>query len=332
MTCYYPLHGFKGPVNENGKRPIIWKAPKGTEEQDVPCGQCIGCRLERSRQWALRCVNEASMWKENSFVTLTYDDANLPKSGSLVLEDYQLFMKRLRQKRFRDKMDSVGSWNKEKDAIRFFHCGEYGEETARPHYHSILFNCAFDDKTLYKVDNGNRLYNSQELSDLWGKGHAVIGDVTFESAAYVARYVLKKRTNKENVVDRRGNIILSKDEYYANKRTGEIRTAEYVTMSRRPGIGRSWYDVYNQDLYPSDQYIGRGIRMKPPKYYDNILDKENPQMHDLVKEKRLLTGKRWSKEIVDGKPLYIDEYGPDRLAVKALVQEERQEIMLRNKV
>lgn len=205
---------------------------------EIPCGQCIGCRLERSRQWAIRCVHEASLYDDNCFLTLTYDDEHLPSDNSLNLKHFQDFLKRLR-KRF-------GS------GIRYFHCGEYGDLNNRPHYHAIIFNFDFADKVIFKDSGEYKVYVSDSLSKLWPYGYSTIGDVTFESAAYVARYCLKKVTGKDAA------------EHY------DGRKPEYTTMSRRPGIGRLWYDRFKDDVYPSDFVVMRGKKMRPPKFYDGI--------------------------------------------------------------
>ena len=138
MACYQPLKGYYSKSrNPNGKRNVVFNPQMGYRDRPVtvPCGQCIGCRLERSRQWAIRCYHEASMYERNSFVTLTYDDESLPLGGTLVFRDFQLFMKRLR------KQYGAG--------IRFYACGEYGEKFGRPHYHVCLFN--FELMQLYNV-------------------------------------------------------------------------------------------------------------------------------------------------------------------------------------
>lgn len=315
MPCYHPLHGFKGPINENGKRPVIWKAPAGSDKQDLPCGQCVGCRLERSRQWAMRCLHEAKTHEENSFITLTYNKDHLPVDGSLDLSHYQKFMKRLRKEA--------------KRAIRFFHCGEYGEKLGRPHYHALLFGYDFRDKKLWKEKNGFRLYTSEQLSGVWGKGHAIIGDVTFESAAYVARYILKKRTNKEEYTNEKGIKYVAKDIHYLDANTGVVRRPEYTTMSRRPGIGRNWFDLYADDVYPSDEVIINGQSVKPPRYYDNLLDKLNPSLLDYVKSKRLMSVPGWRREVQNGCTIFVHEVGPDRLAVKEEVQENKIKLLMR---
>ena len=249
MTCFSPLKGYKSSeINPaTGKRSLVFTPREGYYDLPikVPCGQCIGCRLERSRQWAIRCVHEASLHDRNCFLTLTYDDYHVPLDGSLNKAHFQNFMKRLRKKY------GVG--------IRYFHCGEYGEKFQRPHYHAIIFNHDFSDKYLWSSKLGNDLYRSESLEGLWPYGHSSIGDVTFESAAYVARYITKKITGKE-----------AEQHYeYCNKLTGEItqRQPEYVTMSRRPGIAKGWFDKYTTDVYPSDNIVIRGKKMKPPKYY-----------------------------------------------------------------
>lgn len=196
MTCYHPLLAFRHKVKKtsSGKSLIVFKPPEDYrsthspvspwEEVYLPCGQCVGCRLERSRQWAVRCVHEASLHQHNVFVTLTYNDENVPWSETgeqtLVKRDHQLFMKRLR-KAFPDKK------------IRFFMCGEYGEETNRPHYHYIIFGLDFSDKYVHAVNfRGDLKYRSPMLEKIWTKGNSEIAEVNFETCAYVARYIMKK--------------------------------------------------------------------------------------------------------------------------------------------
>ena len=212
----------------------------------VPCGQCIGCRLSRSRQWAIRCLHEASLWDTSCFITLTYRDDTLPPFGSLRKSDFQLFMKRLRAR--------VGV------RVRFFHCGEYGAVTKRPHYHALLFGYDFSDKRPWRVRRGLQCWRSSLLEELWPYGQSEIGSVSFESAAYVARYVVDKVTGERS------------DAHYRrlDVSTGElVRIApEYCTMSRRPGIGREWFDKFGAEVYPADGVVVRGHLQKPPRYYD----------------------------------------------------------------
>lgn len=233
----------------------------------VPCGQCMGCRLERSRQWAVRMMQEASLHEQNCFVTLTYSPAFLPPYGSLVVSDFQKFMKRLRKEITPRK-------------VRFFHAGEYGEKLGRPHYHACLFGFDFDDRVPFTMRGEHRVCRSQLLERLWPFGISEVGSLTFESAAYVARYVTKKVTGRA-----------AEDHYgVVDGVTGEVvqLQPEYATMSRRPGIGAEWYSRYGKEVYPTDEVVMRGRSMKPPRAYDVRLEKEDPTLFAKVKEKRLL--------------------------------------------
>lgn len=266
MPCFRPLRGYRSRLRtKNGKSGIVFSAASGFVDQplEVPCGQCIGCRLERSRQWAIRCVHEASLYERNCFLTLTYDDAHLPVSHSLDKTAFPKFMKRLRQKYFRGR----------KSDVRYFSCGEYGELFGRPHYHACVFNFDFEDKKLFKYgEGGEPLYTSEALQSLWPFGHCTIGEVTFESAAYVARYVMKKITGKDAAsIQEDGSLG---PYVHIDEATGEMfeREPEYTTMSRRPGIGTGWVKKYKTDVYPGDFVVIRGgLKCTPPKFYDRLL-------------------------------------------------------------
>lgn len=243
MPCYHPLPGWYGrDKTKNGLRPVVFTATAGylDRQVEVPCGRCIGCRLERSRQWAIRCLHEAQLHTSNIFATLTYDDQHLPDNYSLRPRDFVLFMKRLR------KAHGEG--------IRFFQCGEYGDKFGRPHHHALLFNCAFPDGKPLPT-TGVPLYQSPELDSLWQQGRTTYGAVTFESAAYVARYSLKKVTGPTAAAHYNGRI------------------PEYATMSRRPGIAHDWLTRFQTDVYPADAVTLRGgIKCRPPRYYDLHID------------------------------------------------------------
>lgn len=278
MPCYSPLRAWRGGFTKNGKRSVVFSVREAElpEAIDLPCGQCIGCRLERSRQWAMRCVHEASMYGKNCFITLTYAPEYLPSDGSVDVREVQLFMKKLR-KAF------------PKDRIRFFLCAEYGSELARPHYHACLFNFDFEDKYFWMIRNGNKLYRSPKLESIWGKGFCLVGEVTFESAAYVARYIMKKITGEDAI------------DHYVDKNTGEVKKPEFVTMSRGGkgglgGIGKRWFERYVNDVFPSDFVVMRGKKMKPPKYYDKIYDGQNPNLYDKIRETRI---RQQKKKVMD---------------------------------
>lgn len=299
MPCFAPLQGYRSrTLSPNGKRSIVFTRKNAYVDLtiSVPCGQCIGCRLERSRQWAIRCSHEAQMHAENSFITLTYSDDHLPADRSLDLRAYQLFMKRLR---------------KRTGPVRFYHCGEYGEQFGRPHYHACLFGFDFPDKKSWQVINGNTIYRSALLEDLWPFGYSSIGAVTFQSAAYVARYILKKITGEA-----------AQDHYeYIDPETGEItqRKPEYTTMSRRPGIGRPWLDKFLSDVYPGDFVVVNGAKMRPPKFYDYLYEIEYPSDHRLIKSSRVRNALK-----------HVDNNTPERLLVRESVQKSKLKLLPRN--
>lgn len=258
MVCYHPLVAYQHRFRKtpNGKHLIDFKGGsfREWEEISLPCGRCIGCRLEKSREWAVRCVHEALLYDKNCFITLTFDNEHINSVGSLVKRDFVLFMKRLRKK--------YG------EGIRFFHCGEYGSKLGRPHHHAILFNFDFPDKKLFFVNHGFALYRSESLESLWPFGYSTIGNCTFETAAYVARYVLKKVN---------GDLA---DEHYCGKEP------EYVSMSRMPGIGHDWL-LKNPEIYNYDEVVIRnGIKCRPPAYYDKIFGELAPDFINDIKEKR----------------------------------------------
>lgn len=306
MACYKPLTAYYGKQkNPSGKNSIVFN-PREAEQPDdpleLPCGQCIGCRLERSRQWAIRCIHEAQLHDENIFITLTFSPEELEKREnpwSLRKKDFQDFMKRLR-KHFGAKK------------IRYFHCGEYGEKYGRPHYHAILFGCDFPDKQLHRVVNGHRLYVSPTLEKLWPFGYSSIGTVTFESAAYVARYIMKKVTGDDA------------ETHYAlvDGDTGEIvgsKIPEYTTMSRRPGIAADWFEKYVDDLYPSDYITVRGKKMRVPKFYDRLMEATRPYEMDDIKLERKETAKQ-----------HAENNTIERLATREKVQQLRLKKLPRN--
>lgn len=203
----------------------------------------------------MRCVHEMKQHEHNSFITLTFDDQHLNPQGSLVKSDFQNFMKRLRK--------NTGA------KIRYFHCGEYGEQLSRPHHHAILFGYDFEDKKLFKRSKGHNLYSSEILDKSWQhQGHTLIGEANFETAAYTARYILKKVTGP------------AANEHYQGKQP------EYCTMSRRPGIGREHYEKYKDEIFPDDFCVIRDQKMNPPKYYLDILGQDNPEAYDEIKSQR----------------------------------------------
>ena len=283
MPCYKPLSGWRSDIpNDSGKFPILFKRPKtktghvnDLPEIELPCGRCIGCRLEYSRTWAMRIMHESQLHDHNTFITLTYSEDEIPEDLSLSKNEWQLFLKKLRK-------------SLEPKKIRFYMCGEYGldqdllelgiSSPGRPHFHAIIFGHEFTDKTpVDKNHNGDILYTSPSLEKIWGKGFVTIGDVTFESAAYVARYVMKKINGEQAV------------EHYQHfdQETGTIhlREPEFCLQSRRPGIANNWFNRYKDDL-DKGFITCNGIKMQPPKYYDKLFEEYKPFRMDEIKELR----------------------------------------------
>lgn len=303
MTCYHPISLYKsskGPDPITGKWALTGKMPSGPtmpKSQTIPCGRCIGCRLERSRQWAIRIMNEAQMHEDNLFLTLTYNDRSIKwgrKAETLCPRDLQLFFKRLRKK--------YGQ------GIRYFSCGEYGELTHRPHYHAAIFNLAITDKNIYSKSRDNILYNSPTLDKLWSHGNTVIGSLTFESAAYVARYIMGKKLGKSN-------------RFYEDQGI----EPEFVRMSRGGtgglgGIGQSWLEKFQSDIYPHDKISIRGhIKCKTPRYYLEKYGLSHPLDYDNIKMAR----KEYAEE-------HWKESEQKRLDVKERVKKAATKSLTRN--
>jgi hypothetical protein len=298
MPCYSPLKGFRN-LESGG---IVFKRSSiAGEAMEVACGQCLGCRLDRSRMWAIRIVHEASLHDDNCFLTLTYDPEHLPAGGTLVKSDFQKFMKRLR-KRFPNRK------------IRYFHCGEYGDQLQRPHYHACIFGFYPEDAQLLAENSDYNLYTSDMLSDTWGLGFVTVGELTFESAAYTARYVMKKVNGHQ-----------ADDHYLRCDENGVAYwlLPEYVTMSRRPGIGKDWYEKYKTDVFPSDDVPvpGVGVLPKVPRYYEEILRSEDEHAHEEIKKVREAFRKA-----------HGDEYTPERLMAKYKVKKAQIETLKRDKI
>lgn len=291
MACFHPLDGYQALVDgPGGKRAVVFRKPDWAfMPVRLPCGGCVGCRLERSRQWAVRCMHEASLYDENCFITLTYDDEHLPGNCSLDKGAFPKFMKRLRRR--------------VNERVRYYHCGEYGDRFGRPHLHALLFGWDFRDKVPWSVRGKMQTWRSGFLEELWPFGQSEIGSLTFESAAYVARYVMKKRTGV--------NAWMSYQE--VNLESGELsdpREPEYSTMSRRPGIGKPWLDKYMCEVYPSDGVVMRGRLMKPPRYYDLAYELVDAAGALEVSRERRRARRR-------------EDETPERLAVRKQVAEAR---------
>lgn len=327
MPCYRPLKGFIIPSKLNDKGyeikvqgydvPSMRRHDNGnwypsadlvgdgnrviSEFIDIPCGNCIGCRLEYSRQWADRCIMELQEHKSAYFLTLTYDDAHLPykemltPTGEIIptpdygrsafkpvphldeetgelhtcatlhKRDIQLFHKRLRER--------TGQ------KIRYFTAGEYGDSTKRPHYHSIEFGLEIPDLKLYKVCDGYNLYTSEFLNEIWQNGYVVVGDCTWDTCAYTARYVIKKAKGSTKEVYDALNI-----------------NPEFVCMSRRPGIGRTFFEKNGKELFhfrsrPVTDSSGSVMVSSTNRYFDRLMSERDPDYMNDIKKKRIESAK-----------------------------------------
>lgn len=315
MACFSPLEGFYGRGRtKNGKRKLVFPQTaagerraavvSGGEIVELPCGKCEGCLLDRSQEWALRCEQEASLWKENVFVTLTYSTECLPVVGgvpTLRPSDFVLFMKRLR---------------KEKGGrIRFLQAGEYGTK-GRPHHHALLFNCGFSDLEILRSQRGSCvLYRSRQLERLWPHGYSSVGEVTYESAAYVARYTLKKLAP---VV---GDEVSGDLEGVREDR----RVPEYMTMSLKPGIGAGWFEKFKGDVFPSDRVVSRrGREIRPPRYYSILYERENPAGYAVVKAKRESRSDKDGYAVVVSGKLYTRMVARREVAVRRIRELKRE--------
>lgn len=308
----------------------------------MPCGQCLGCRIQYSREWANRCMMELQYHDSAYFVTLTYDDAHVPmneyieqapvisattgeiledgaylKSLSLYKRDWQLFMKRLR-KRFPN------------DKIRFFMAGEYGSASFRPHYHAILYGLHLDDLEIYKKSpQGFSYYNSPSLSSCWidtdnryldrpykgdGQplGYCVVANVTWETCAYTARYIMKKLNGKESEVYTNFNI-----------------QPEFTLMSRKPGIARQYFedhpDIYKHDFINISTEKG-GKKFRPPRYFDKLYDLEHPEELEEIKSIRAKMAVAMQEAKLQRTTLYPEEL----LAVEERAFENKIKQLRRN--
>jgi len=261
---------------------------------EVACGQCLGCRLDRSRMWAMRISHEASLHKDtngNAFVTLTYDQDHIPQDWSLSAPKLDEDGNQIESSHFQKFIKKLRKTTPNK--IKYYAAGEYGNHCrhgidlekvgcplcnlGRPHYHACLFNISFDDLQPYKTERDRTYYTSPELTEIWGKGFVDVGKLEYQSAAYVARYIMKK-INGVNAPDHYQNIGAS----------GEITslTPEYATMSK--GIGKDWFKKYGSDVFPSDEtpVPGQGVIKTVPRYYENLYKIDNEEELEEIKEKR----------------------------------------------
>lgn len=309
MSCKHPLKGWHIGFTDNGKKKYmitsydvdhleyrdgkyikmyrpsclsdisLFQEHFITEFIEIPCGKCLACRMKYSRDWADRCIMELPYHDSSYFVTLTYDNDHLPVNDfvdpvdgvigqmpTLIKSDVSDFMKNLRRQLDYHFPDHA--------PISFFAAGEYGGQTSRPHYHLIIFGLQLNDLQMYKKSTlGYNYYNSEFLQSVWKKGYVVVADVTWQSAAYVARYILKKQTGDQSEVYDRFNF-----------------QQEFSLMSRRPSIGRRFFEEHFHELYEFDSInvptSEGGRKVRPNRYFDRLMAEIDPDKLECVKQKR----------------------------------------------
>ena len=317
MSCYRPLWGYAYPIdhpkygqykilpvtrnncdlqreiNSQGK---VWSFDRDTglvyDLIRIPCGKCIGCKLDYAREWSARIVMESLDYPDRSlFVTLTYDDDHLPcyiedskqlyhgvdlakrygviRGATLFKKDVQDWLKRLRFTVFYnyDECNRL--------PIRYYLAGEYGSKGHRPHYHVCLFGLPNDLVQEGVSKLGDPLFQSQLINETWSQGFTVVGRLNASTASYTARYTLKKAQGQD-------------DSY--NDALGIER--EFVCMSRRPGIGLNFYNKNKDEIYKSDEIILPAISkdksniVRPPRYFDILYSIEDPKRMAKIKSDR----------------------------------------------
>lgn len=225
--------------------------------------------MDNARSWATRLMHERQSHELCCFLTFTYNNHNLPHPPSVDHRHYQLFMKRLRMYHHYSNPDAP--------PVKYYMCGEYGGNTSRPHYHAIIFGLNFADKRFHKkTKRGDNIYTSEKLDELWGMGHCYIGNVSHQSAGYVARYCLKK-VNGE----------MADEHYtYADPQTGEISILRKEYMAASNGLGLNHFLEHHTQMYLRDSCIVNGKETPVPKYYDRKLGEINPELLEEIKQRR----------------------------------------------
>lgn len=317
--CTSPLKTIFLGYKENGKQALYFcrseaEYNNATEERKMllPCKQCVECRLSHSKEWATRCMLEAKEYEHNYFITLTYDDEHLPTNINKLTGEIVPTLKPEHMRKFRKDLQRFYKYHYNHDGIRFYECGEYGTENGRPHYHAIMFNLPIPDKKfICKTNTGGTLYISEMLSKIWKKGIVGVGEVTWESCAYVARYIMKKVGDKSNT-----ELYDAMQDFSISKKQGVDllgRIPEFVNMSTHPGIARNYFEENKDKIYETDEIILPGKNgtprvVKPSTYYDNLFDIDNHEVMQAIKEQRKQVAIESMKEQLSKTTLNEDEY------------------------
>jgi hypothetical protein len=282
MPCTEPKNAWRYGMTESGKDNYVFKEPAepgNFEKIQVPCGKCISCKLRKASDWATRLTHESLFYTHNYFITLTYAPEHLPDNESLDKHHLRLFLRKL--------------WKRQKDFV-YLAAGEYGHnprdgKIERPHYHICLLGYKLNDLVPFYINKLNQqVYRSKHVEELWKKGHVTIGLFNYKTAAYTARYTLKKHTETEKFehvnVDPDTGEILEPEKYERIMRRMK-KTPEFLTMSK--GIGKKYFKKYKGDL--DKGYINVNYKKHPvPKYYDKLMERHDKQKLEELKENRKL--------------------------------------------
>lgn len=338
MVCFHPKTAWQCPTGDlyepsqvyYQKKKLSFKEVKGWNKIEIPCGHCIGCKLDSASMWGTRCTLEAKNWKNNCFITLTYNNEHLPKNKNnkptLVKKHIQDFLKRLR---YYEKGIETWDLTKESNPIRYFACGEYGPKGGRPHYHLAIFNWIPDDLKFYKFNKYNQpIWKSKKLMKYWGQGFITVEELNYNTANYVAQYTLKKAGLKPNKREYTGEyeIIKKIDERNGNifevahniqRKIKHDVEDEFTTMSRAIGIGRIYWDKNKEKIKNNGNIllkIDGVVKAKPiPRYFKKLWENENWEEYVKFKYEKQKEGLKLRMDIIS-RIKYVD------------VQEEVEEI------
>lgn len=275
MPCTSPRQVWYGELLPTGKREIIFNARKSVFDEDafkIRCGKCLSCKSAYAGSWATRLFLESICHAQSSCITLTYNDENLPEYGNINLDHVTSFIRLLRQ------------WYNRKGvpiSIKYFGGAEYGSDKGRPHYHVIVYGYYPEDAYYWRRKKVVRYYRSPTLEKLWKKGNVEFASVTPAACSYVANYCLKKLKGSEG------------QEYYHENGSPDLITGEWIdkipeTARMSKGIGKSFYDQFRDQIYPADFVVVSGRKRPVPRYFDKLLEKEDPVFYQTIKDRRLV--------------------------------------------
>jgi hypothetical protein len=302
MPCTEPLSCWVHGTTENGKDKYVFRNPgTGAEEQKVPCGKCLSCLIDKSKEWATRGFHESQCHLENCFITLTYNDQHLPEHSTLVKEHLTRFIKRLRE-----RIKPI--------QIKFLAAGEYGsaENTHRPHYHLCIFGFApMDKKYLFTNKHGDPVFTSDFIEQCWKdkddtepKGYITVSELNYRTVAYVARYTVKKivprgkRKQEKFWIDTETGETNYDPEAYRYNLLMQNKIPEYITMSN--GIGKEWHKRHITDTH-KDYITVNYMKAKIPRYYDKLMEEKDPERLEAIKEKRIAVAKELERSDQENK-------------------------------